>query len=272
MKIFANQAQEISDNQDPTANSRYSDNSTNYEQGFKFGTPLNSAIINGFLHSASSELERKMHVKVNINYNFRYNSPSEIINSNYQDNNNYILKNDIHNLIDSRFSNKTMMLSSTVLLDEGSSSNEGLPLYSVVRKQKAFHCGGDLPVRIFSPRYHVDEILVYSNSLTLLCDTDGNKIGGDFLDCVISGQGEFAIAIPYGDDINPRHKTVRLRFTSNLTYRDTTLSTETYYEAFKRVRLFISGNKLLICEGLKGISSTSNETPEYILEHSYSEE
>lgn len=270
MKIFANQALEISDNQEPTANSRYSDNSTKYEQGFKFGTPLNSATINGFLHSATSELEKILHVKLDASH-VRYNTKEEIEDIAYHDKHNYVLKSDIDSFLTNRIFNKLTRFSNVVFKNEMGINDKGIAKKSIANSEKALYCNGDLPVRFFAPKRHVDAINVFPNSLTLLSDKEGDKIGGDYLDCTINGQGEFAIAIPVGK-CNPKKKKVRVKFTSNLTYRDKTLYAGTYYKAFKRVRVFISGNKLLICEGLKGISSTSNEAPEYILEHTYSEE
>lgn len=97
MKIFADKAKEIKDSDKISGNCRYSDNSSFYSKGFGYDYLLNSAMINGFLHRLTKQLEMLLHcsadnLPLNIlsKPNVRYNSKKEIQTITYSDKKNYI--------------------------------------------------------------------------------------------------------------------------------------------------------------------------------------
>lgn len=97
--IFAEKAKEIKDSEAISGNCRYADDSSLYAGGFGYDYLLNSALINGFLHRLTKQLEMLLHCNVNklpikiINKpNIRYNSKAEITKLTYSDKKNYVKK------------------------------------------------------------------------------------------------------------------------------------------------------------------------------------
>lgn len=95
MDIFASNAREINDKDDPANNTRYSDTSNNYAGGFKYDNKLNSATLNGILHRITSRLKERIHCSakalgIDLDRPTRYCSPEEIANEECLDDKNYL--------------------------------------------------------------------------------------------------------------------------------------------------------------------------------------
>ena len=276
MKLFANAAAEIPDDQNPpfSRSSRYGDDSSNYAAGFAFAGQLNSAVFNGILHRITSVVNEKLHCNASNIPNFqpkspfRYNSPAEIADPQYTDGTNYILAKYFDLFASSRISSKLLKEETVEDFFAPPKTGTYLPKPEAQRSKQLF-CGTDLPPLIVTdyktwdmrPPVGDDGFPAQKNRTHLFKISSGNPFS-KYAKLTIPGLDEnelslFEVRNTVGTgnskDYNQSLKTA-VQFASQVYFQSKSIDITKTYLCTGRAFLVVKGNTILVADGLEVIS------------------